>query len=396
MNKMLQFMFASLLSVIYVNGCAKPASDPNAEVIKTTMATFMKENNIPGVAVEVYVDGKPSSYYFGYADKEKKTPVTQKTIFEVGSISKLMTSLLLAQQVDSAKVQLDDPVKKYITELPSNFEEITLKNLATHTSGLPFNSPSSIQTRTELETYLTQWKPAYAANEQWTYSNFGMGMLGYTLETVLHKSFDQLYRSKILSPLKMEPIALTVPKRLKPDCAQGYDKEGNPVQPMQLGLFPAAGGIKASASDMQHFLSAAIGLPGTPERILYPMRMTQAIYVKLDDKMQGLGWQIHSLNADNLAHLLNESEEMNFGPLPVAEVLEKPLYDGNALMDKTGSTNGFRAYIAVIPNKQSGIVLLTNKYISNRVLVNTARELLFKLSKIEYKHETQQENENVG
>ena len=65
--------------------------DPNAELVKTAIAQFMKDNNIPGVAVEMYVDGKPRSYYFGYADVEDKKPITKNTIFEVGSITKLMT-----------------------------------------------------------------------------------------------------------------------------------------------------------------------------------------------------------------------------------------------------------------------------------------------------------------
>ena len=379
MKKIVKLISTGLLLLMPFYASAQTPQDE--EIVRQSITAFMKQNNIPGAAVELYVNGKPESYYFGYADQEKKTPITKNTIFEVGSITKIMTSILLAQQVDAAKVQLNDPVTKFLPGLPEDFEDVTLKNLATHTAGLPFKAPESVTDRTQLEKYLNEMEPT-PAGEKWAYSNFGIGLLGYALETSTNKSFDQLYRTQILSPLKMQPIALTVPKKLSRYYAQGYDKSGVPVKPIEMSLFPAAGAMKASANDMQHFLSAAIGLPGTPERIFYPMRLTQTAFVRLADKDQGLGWQIHPITTQTMPRLLNEPDSMNFGPVPVAEIYDKPTYNGNALIDKTGATDGFRTYVAVIPNKKSGIVILTNKYVSNGQLVNTGRELLFKLANV--------------
>lgn len=353
-------------------------ADPNADVINQTIGELMKKNAIPGVAVLLYVEGKPYAYYFGYANPDKKIPVTQHTIFEMGSISKIMTSILLAQEVDFAKMGFSDPIDKYIHGLPDSFDDITLQDLATHTSGLPFNLPKTIQSRKALEGYFAKWAPEYASEEQWQYSNIGVGLLGDALVNATGKDFDKLYLRHILIPLKMQPITSNVPKRLQRFYAQGYDQAGKPVEPLGAILFPAAGGLKVSAGDMQRFLSAAIGLPDTPVRVLYPMLMTQSVFVKLPDSMQGLGWQIHSLR-DNRRNLLHAPEVADLGPIAVEEVYDRPMFKDTMLIDKTGATRGFRAYIAVIPNKKAGIVILANKNISNGEIVNAGRAALLKL-----------------
>jgi beta-lactamase class C len=329
----------------------------------------------------VYVKGQPSSYYYGFADKDKKIPVTNKTIFEVGSISKVMTSILLAQEIDFAKMSLSDPVTKYIKNLPGSFNHITLQNLATHTSGLPFNPPLHVSTSSELQAYLENWKPGVASGEEWQYSNLGVGLLSYALENSTKWDFNKLYTRHILSPLKMQSVGVTIPAKLNKYYAQGYDKNNNPTHPTQAKLFPAAYGLKVVAGDMRQFLGAAIGLPGTPSRLLWPMRMTQAAYIKYADTLQGLAWTVHPMNDETVPELLAGANESGLEPGEVDAVYERPSYDGNALIDKTGATEGFRAYIAVIPNKQTGIVLLANKNVSNATLVKTARELLFKLNK---------------
>lgn len=376
---------------ISVANAATQSVDPNAAMVKQTINKFMQENHIPGVAVEMYVNGKPYSYYFGYADEKKKTPISKNTIFEVGSISKLMTSLLLAQEVDMAKLNLNDSVRKYDSHLSPAFDKVTFMTLATHTSGLPFKPSENVKTQEELTNYLANWQ-GNIPGDQYMYSNFGIGMIGSTLENETHQDYSKLYQAHILSPLKMQNIVFSVPARYKKFYAQGYDKDGNAVEQSKTQFFPSAGALRISAQDMQRFLSASIGLPGTPERILYPMRMTQTAYVRLPERSQGLGWQISTITPNNVEALLDEPEEMNFGPVKVQEVYQQPKYDGNALIDKTGATEGFRSYIALIPNKKSGIVILTNKFVSNAEIVDTGREILFQVAKIGTEHkETPQE-----
>lgn len=356
-------------------------SPARSTAIQQSANSLMAKYNIPGLALLIYEDGKPYSFYFGYANENKKIPITDKTIFELGSISKIMTSLLLAQQIDAARVGLKDPIRKFLPELPEIFADINFQELATNTSGLPFNAPDNITNRTQLTKFLKHWIPDNPPGDLWIYSNFGVGLLGYSLETVTHKNFNQLYRSHILAPLHMQAIALTVPKTLDPYYAQGHDRYGKPVKPLELGLFPAAYGIKASAKDMHQFLRAAIGLPGTPERIFYPMRLTQSGFVKLPDKLQGLAWDIHKLNHANLFSLRHEASWDDLRPIEIKDIIDQPKFDGNTLLDKTGNTKGFSTYIAVLPNKKSGIVLLANKNIPGDAVKNLGREILFKLTR---------------
>lgn len=381
MKKFIKLLSVSFLLSIPVVSNAQAPSDPQADVVRQTMTAFMEKNNIPGVAVELYVDGKPHSYYFGYANRDKKTPITKKTIFEIGSISKIMTSILLAQEIDFAKMSFTDPVSKYLPDFSQAFDNTTVQSLATHTSGLPFSAPATLKTPEDLTKYVSTLSPSYTPNKQWVYSNFGVGMLGYTLEKVTHRDLNQLYQKRILSPLGMQPIGVSVPAKLKAYVAQGYDHAGNPVAPQKMSLFPGAADCKMSADDMQRFLKAAIGLPGTPDRLFYPIKMTQAVYVKLPEKMQGLAWQIHTFTPQDAADLLHETDNQ-MATEKVEDVLKIPLYNGDALIDKTGATSGFRAYIAVIPNKKSGVAILSNKYVSNDTIVNAGREILFKVTKL--------------
>lgn len=382
MLKLLSTLILSLLSLsLYAETAPAPQVDPTDKLLQHSIAAFAEKNKIPGIAVELYVDGKLYEHYTGYADKESKEPVIRKTIFELGSISKVMTSLLLAQEVDWAKMSLNDPVTKYVKDLPESFNKIRLQDLATHTSSLPFDAPADITTKDELIQRLPKWTADSEPGEQWTYSNLGTGMLGYALESGTERDYDDLYRRHILNPLGMVN-GVTVPKTLTKYYAQGYDAKGNPAAHDAPGLFPASGGVKASASDMQKFLSAAIGLPGTPPRVFYPMRLTESVFAKMNGDYQGLAWQIHRIESRDIAGLLNVTARPEMGPIDVQEVYTRPVYNGDALIDKTGTTKGFRAYIAVIPNKKSGIVILANKNVPNSEIVKTAREILFKATKL--------------
>lgn len=372
---MIRQILVCALAVFSLNAMAATTD----EIVKQTMNGYMEENDIPGAAVIVYVKGKPHSYYFGYANREKKKPVTDKTIFEVGSLSKLMTSLLLAENLDFARVQLDDPVTKYIPKLSEPFTYMSLRSLATHTSGLPLQPPKNVKTKEQWLNYAKNFKPEFDAEDEYQYSNIGMGLLGDVLEKANHKPLNTLYRKKVLSRLGMQEIGLSVPKKLQKYVATGYNSDGEPTQAIDDGLFPAAYGLKVSVSDMNKFLQAAIGIK-TPDSIFYPMRMTQTPYAKFGQYKQGLGWQIHDLHSSAVSWLMRGGDNIGLNAAPVDEMIAEPTFDGDSLIDKTGMTDGFRAYIAVIPNKKTGIVVLTNRRMADASIKTTARKILFKLN----------------
>ena len=362
---------------------AKITTNSNTTMITQTINAWMKKNNIPGVAVETYEKGVLHSYYFGYANRETKKPINSKTIFEIGSLTKLFTSLLFAIEIDANKANLTDSIANYlpeiITQSNSPLRKITLQNLATHTAALPFTLPDTIKTQADLDSFLSKWNPPYPIGKQWAYSNVGIGLLGNSLELITHENFNQLYRGRILQPLGMEPIGIIVPKRLLSNYAQGYNDQGTAVQRDQINLlFPASGDMKVSAHDMLRFLKAAIGLPGVPVAIAHAMQITQISYVSTVNMNQGLGWSIYPEVENHKVELLDPPETMIMGPIPAKQFNKNEYkFDGNALIDKTGATDGFRSYIAVIPNKKSGIVILANRSASNGEIMRVGRKILF-------------------
>jgi beta-lactamase class C len=360
-------------------------TDPGV-IVNKTIQSFMKANRIPGVVVELYVDGKPYSYNFGYANVATKKPVTDDTIFEIGSVSKLFTTLLLALEVNAGMMKFNDPVSKYLPDtgrLNIPFDRITLKDLATHTSGLAFNAPHNIKSEDALMRYLVRWRPRAPVGSQWAYSNFGMGVLGIAIERRARQSYEQLDRDKILVPLHMSPHCINVPLEAQQNLAQGYDGGGRPELYSPVDILLGAWAIKASGLDMLHFLSAAIGFSDTPPMIINAMRLTQSPSVVTKGMVQGLAWQVHRLDFFNKFSFLHSSRTMHIGPFPAFHLPanEQVFHAGN-LIDKTGSMDGFRSYIAVIPEKRSGIVILVNRGVSNGTMINVGRYILFKTSHI--------------
>jgi beta-lactamase class C len=367
-----------LLFIILSNIAYADENLSNTADIKQNITALVEKYHVPGVAVEVYQDGKLISYYVGDANREKKKPVNKNTIFELGSLTDLMTSILLAQEFDAAKIQWNAPVKKFIPALNSDdFEDITVQSLATYTSGLPFDAPATIKTQAELYQYLNNWYPDYVTDEAWLYSPLSMRLLSDVLEQQSKQKINDLYRRRIFSPLGMQPLGLHVPSASQANFAQGYDTHDLPVTSAD------SQNVKVSAADMQKFLSAAIGLSGTPESILYPMRMTQAAYIKLPARKQGLGWEIYSLEPSELGNLSSVANTQHTEAEHVVEVYNKAIFKTNDLLEKSGNTAGFTAYIALIPGKKTGIVILMNKQISKEDVVDTGRKILFKLANIQ-------------
>lgn len=370
-------------------------ADTNGQMVEQTVHAFMAENHIPGMAVLLYVDGKPATYTFGYANQEKKKAVTAKTIFEIGSLAKIMTSLLLAQEVDYAKVSFTDPVSQYLPHLSPAFNAMSLQSLATHTAGMPDNLPASVTSQAMLDHYLARFTPQQAANTVWGYSNVDASLLAMILETTTHQDINQLYHKRIFAPLKMQASGVQLSKKLMANIAQGYDAAGNPAASTTASLFKATFAMKMSVDDMRRFLSACVGAPGISERISYPMKMTQATFVRLNDGQQGLAWQIHPYTVADAADLLTENDsELNASK--VEEVLHQPIYDGNALIDKTGATAGFRAYIAVIPNKKSGIAILSNRSIATDKIAMLGKIILLRADKLSADNSSEKINRGEG
>ncbi len=377
--------FAALLTTQPIFSHQKYAEEDVSSIVTHTIEPWMKTHEIPGVAVGVYQHGKPSAYYFGVESRQTHQPVNEKTIFEVGSLTKLLTCLLAAETADEGLWNLNDPIVKYLPLLKDNksFQSVTLKNLATYTAGLPFRLPEAVQTPRELSTYLEQWQPE--KKHVWEYSNISIGLLGDAIAARHQQDIESLYTQKIFKPLDMEPLGFSVPESLKTHYAQGYDADGKPVPHEAVKFFASAGDAKMSAGDAMKLLNASLGMPNVNPQIAKAMKITQTPYIQVEnDHMQGLGWIIYPLtyplSRNTRDKLLSPDEEMNMGPIPATPIPTlQQKYNGSALMDKTGATYGFRSYIVVIPNLKTGVVIQVNRYVSNGEIIKIGREILLKI-----------------
>lgn len=314
----------------------------------------MKANQVEGAAVALIYHGKTSFYVLG-VDAQTKRPITTTTPFKVGSITKLFTTLLLAQEIQAHRATLDSPISHYLPQFSQNSDlsGITLGELATYTSSLPFQLPEQVKTRGQLNHYYLAWRPDHLIGSRWQYSNVGIGLLGEILENMNDMDINTLYQTRIFHVLHMQGTKVIYPS-----------------------LLPAAGALSSNIQDLSYFLAAAIGLPDIDENIHAAIYYAQIPRIQIGEIQQGLVWQIYPF--DKQGKIAAVPEEMNVKPTSIKQLpIKQQQFNPNSLIDKTGAADNFRAYIALIPNQQSGVVVLINRQVSNGKIVNLGRKILF-------------------
>jgi CubicO group peptidase (beta-lactamase class C family) len=182
--------------------------------------------------------------------------ITADTIFEIGSITKVFTAELLADMVGHGEVALDDPVRKYLPNgatVPSRGRrEITLADLATHTSGLP-RDPANLDLRSLDDPY-AEYRVAGSSIRIW-----GMGLLGHALALRAGVSYEELLRRRVLGPLGMRNTSVVVDEERRARRATGHSQALAPVPWWHFDALAGAGAINSTASDMLLFAEAAMG-----------------------------------------------------------------------------------------------------------------------------------------
>lgn len=184
--------------------------------IDAVMLPLMQAHQIPGLAVAVTVGGKQHIYNYGITSKATRQPVDQQTLFEIGSLSKTFTATLAAYAQVKGQLVLTDSVSKYMRALQgSNFDNIRLLDLGTHTSGgLPLQVPDGITNTAELTSYFQRWKATYPAGSYRTYSNPSIGLLGVITAQSMQQPFEDALE-KTLSPRWAWRTATSVCRRSK-------------------------------------------------------------------------------------------------------------------------------------------------------------------------------------
>jgi serine-type D-Ala-D-Ala carboxypeptidase/endopeptidase len=345
--------FAHLLLIIlcfslipFGQAVAQTASSPllsNEEIRKILTDRLGERKDRVGIVVGIIEPAGRRIVAYGSFDKNDTRPMSGNTVFEIGSITKVFTSLLLADMVQHGAVSLSDPVAKY---LPSNVKVperggrmITLEDLARHRSGLPrmptnFDAtanpinPYAQYSVQQLYEFLSGYTLPRDIGASFEYSNLGGGLLGHVLSLAAGKDYETLIRTRICQPLGMNDTTITLSPELKTKLATGHDNRYEATSNWDLPALAGAGALRSTADDMISFLAAQLGYKKSV--LDSAIAATRATRMPADNGMEiGLGW---------LMRPKKESE----------------------IIWHNGGTGGYRSFAGFDPKARIGVVVLSN------------------------------------
>ena len=256
-----------------------PPTLPSTDEIREILVTRVdQQKQALGIVVGVIEPNGRRVVAYGNLAKGEPRPLDGDTIFEIGSVTKVFTSLLLADMVCRNEVALADPAAKYLPEhvkMPERSgKSITLLDLSTHSSGLP-RLPSNLKPKDGANPYadysvdnLYQFLSGYTLprdpGSEVEYSNLGAGLLGHLLAYRAGTDYESLLATRITRPLSMPDTSITLSSSMKQRMATGHNALLAPVANWDIPTLAGAGALRSSANDMLTFLEAFLGYKQTP------------------------------------------------------------------------------------------------------------------------------------
>ncbi len=345
------------------------------KIIQPLMAKY----KIPGMAVAVTINNTDYFFNYGIASNETGLPVTNQTLFEIGSITKTFTATLESYFVQSQQLRLSSTISEYFPELSkSALDKVTLLNLPTHTSGLPLFVPENIKTQKQFINYLTNWKPRYKAGAQRIYSNIGFGLLGMVMDREMHDSYADLLSTNVLNPLGLHHTFIRVPYAQMSNYAESYTKKGKASRMSNKTLLPSAYALKSSSSDLIKYVQENMQEGTVPIKLEKAIQATHTGYYETANLTQDLGWEEYPYPVKLNALLKgNGPTQMSASASPINPPLSP---QADSYINKTGASNGFRSYVAFVPQRKIGVVILANKVYPGKPRITAGYKILSALS----------------
>lgn len=350
------------------------------ELVDNTIKPLLEKQHIPGMAVAVLYHGQAQFFNYGVAETGHPRAVTQHTLFELGSVSKTFTGLASGVAMQTGLIDLNDRVAQHSPELQgAQWQKITLLNLATYTAGgLPLQLPDAVTDSPGLWHYFQQWQPQWPAGTMRNYSNASIGLFGALAVKNSGLSYADYLTKSVLQPLKLTRTFITVPPSAQADYAWGYNN-GKPVRVTPGMLDAEAYGVKSSTGDLAKYLQANMAptdLSSDNKVLAQAIARTQARYYRVGNMFQGLGWEMYDWPISPAEVIAASGNDIALQARPVTALKAPQSAVASSWVHKTGSTSGFGAYIAFIPEKQLGIVMLANKNYPNPERVAAAWQIL--------------------
>ena len=301
-----------ILSLSTAGAMAAPALDA---AIRERAETLVRDGKHVSLVIAV-IEGKDSAVYgFGRARPGDKGVPDADTVYEIGSVTKTMTGLLLADAVVAGKARLEQPVAELLPAyaIPSfGGQNITLSQLATHFSGLPRlpanlapaqpNNPYADYSTALLRAFLAGHALARAPGASYEYSNLGYGLLGTSLAEQSQLSYEELLQARIFRPLGMaSSSALTTPA-LRARLAPGHLADGKPASNWDFQAIAGAGAVRSSARDMVAYMQSYMRGTGQAQQLAVQPRKLLAGEGDGDGvRKAGLAWILDQVKGQPFA-----------------------------------------------------------------------------------------------
>jgi D-alanyl-D-alanine-carboxypeptidase/D-alanyl-D-alanine-endopeptidase len=328
---------------------SKPSRLPDSNEVKALLVQLVDiDKRTPGIVVGMIADDPQERWVVGYgrlSATDERVP-DGDTVFEIGSITKLFTGILLAQAALNGEVKLNDPISMY---LPEGFtapeyegKSITLLDLATHTSGLP-RDVYDLYTFEQMYAFLSGYRLTHEPGSSYGYSNFGMGLLGNLLvQSASQADYEALLVERIYRPLGMDSTRVQLTAEMRSRLAAPHTASLAQTHLWNYPIMAGAGMIRSTANDLLTFLAANMGLTETELQPALQLANTPQRPTVGKDTI-GLGWQVAATTGFH--------------------------YHG-------GRTNGSYSYLAWDPERKFGVVVLANVEVDTDYVV---RQLISKL-----------------
>ena len=321
-----------------------PPTPSDAEIRQILLDRIDRDRQGVGMVVGV-IDAKGRRIIaYGSLAKADPRQLNGDTVFEIGSVTKVFTSLLLMDMVQRGEVALTDPVSKFLpsnVKMPErNGKKITLADLSTQTSGLPgmpsnmhpkdpVNNPYADYTVDQLYQFLSGYRLTRDIGSQYEYSNLGVGLLGHVLALRAGSSYEDLVRSRISKPLDMSSTSIALSPDMQARLAVGHNGALSPVANWDIPTLAGCGALRSTANDLLNFLAANLGYRKTPL-------------------------------AAAMAAEISTHRPTGTPGLEIAYAWHIRTGHGSSIISHNGGTGGYDSFMGFDPKSGIGVVVLSN------------------------------------
>jgi D-alanyl-D-alanine-carboxypeptidase/D-alanyl-D-alanine-endopeptidase len=336
------FLLGAIASSVFMTQ-ARADNVPDEDIRNILRDRIDTARQSVGIVAATFDSGRQNIVTYGRSGASNDRPLDGDTVFEIGSITKVFTALLLTEMVTRGDVALDDPVSKYLPDdvkMPGrNGKQITLLDLATYSSGLPRlpdgipnfgDNPYASYTVEQLYAFLSNHTLRFDPGTHYEYANLGFGLLGHVLALKADASYEDLLLSRVCAPLGLADTRITLTGSMHERLAQGHQSSLKPTSNWDLPTLAGTGALRSTANDLLKFMKATcLSEAGAPLRPAIDLLLKTRRPTDLPNQMVGLGWFVRSGNDDELVW-------------------------------KDGETGGYASFMGFSTRLHSGAVVLSN------------------------------------